>query len=562
MTEILESPVSADERTAAPYRWRWLAFSAVLASSVMDLLDSTVINTAAPAIRTSLGGSYATLQWMAAGYTMALAVMLLIGGRLGDMYGRKRMLLIGVAGFTVASVACATAVSPTMLIVSRVLQGAFGAVMLPQGFGLIRDLFPPSEMKQAWTAFGPVMGLSAVLGPVIGGTLIHADLFGTGWRMIFLVNVPIGAFALTVAARFLPAAPPAVRSARLDLPGVALAASGIFMLIFPLVQGRELGWPVWSEVLLVASVPVLALFAAYQVRRRRAGATPLIETGVFARRSYASGVLFAIAFTCAMGGTMLTLGVFMQVGLGYSPLRAGLTTAPWAFGAMIGSAISGMLMVKLGRRLLHLGLTGMGAGLAVLYAVFEYAGPGLTSLDFVVPLLIGGAGMGMIFVPMFDIILGEVTDHEVGSASSTLQAIQQLGMSLGVAVIGTVFFGLLGAQAHHNFDATAAPRLRVELTRAGVPAPAQAGIVSGVRACVQDREAEKDPDVVPASCRAAGPASPAVVKALTTAGLDTHRRDSLDAAKTTALVTIGLIVLAFGLGFLLPKTARAEAAPA
>jgi EmrB/QacA subfamily drug resistance transporter len=557
LTEILESPTTTGERTGTPYRWRWLAFSAVLASSVMDLLDSTVINTAAPAIRGSLGGSYATLQWMAAGYTMALAVMLLIGGRLGDMFGRKRMLLIGVAGFTVASVACATATSPTMLIVSRVLQGAFGAVMLPQGFGLIRDLFPPAEMKKAWTAFGPVMGLSAVLGPIIGGTLIHADLFGTGWRMIFLVNVPIGAFALAVAARFLPATPPAVRSARLDLQGIALAASGTFMLIFPLVQGRELGWPTWTKALLVASVPVLALFAAHQVRRRRAGATPLIEPGVFARRSYASGVLFAIAFTCAMGGTLLTLGIFMQVGLGYSPLRAGLTTAPWAFGAMIGSAASGMLMVRLGRRLLHIGLTGMGAGLALLYAVLHHAGPGVTSLDFVAPLLVGGAGMGMIFVPMFDIILGEVGDREVGSASSALQAIQQLGMSLGVAVIGTVFFGLLGAQAHHNFDTAAAPRLRAALTQAGVPAPAQAPIVAGVRTCVHDREAEKDPDTVPASCRATdGTASPAVAGALTTAGLDTHRRDALDAAETTALLTIGLIVVAFGLGFLLPRTAR------
>jgi MFS family permease len=378
--------------------------------------------------------------------------------------------------------------------------------------------------------------------------------------MIFLINVPIGAFALTVAARFLPATPPAVRSVRLDLPGVALAASGTFMLIFPLVQGRELGWPTWIKALLASSVPVLALFAAYQVRRKRAGATPLIEPGVFARRSYGGGVLFAIAFTCAMGGTMLTLGVLMQIGLGYSPLRAGLTTAPWAFGAMIGSAVSGVLMVRLGRRLLHIGLVGMGIGLAVLYAVFVSAGPGMTSLDFLVPLLISGTGMGMIFAPLFDFILGEVADHEVGSASSTLQAVQQLGMSLGFAVIGTVFFGLLGAQAHHNFDTVAAPRLRAELVRAGVPAPAQAQILTGLRACVHGRETEKDPDVVPASCRVTGGSpSPAVVRALTTAGLDTHRRDSLDAAETTALVTIGLIALAFGLGFLLPRTARPQA---
>lgn len=576
MTRTLESPRTAPAAAAAPYRWRWLAFSAVLASSVMDLLDSTVINTAAPAIRADLGGSYATLQWMAAGYTMALAVMLLIGGRLGDMYGRRRMLLIGVAGFTVASMACAAAVSPSMLVLSRVLQGAFGAVMLPQGFGLIRDLFPPEEMKKAWTAFGPVMGLSAVLGPIIGGTLIHADLFGTGWRMIFLVNAPIGAFSVLVAARFLPAVPPAVRSARLDVPGILLAATGTFMLIFPLVQGRELGWPGWTRALLAGAVPVIALFAWYQVRRKRSGATPLVEPGVFARRSYGSGVLFAIVFTGAMGGTLLTLGVFMQVGLFYSPLRAGLTTAPWALGAMVGSAASGALMARLGRRLLHIGLAGMATGLAGLFVVLQHTGTGVSSADFVAPLLVGGAGMGMIFVPMFDIILGDVADHEVGSATSTLQAVQQLGMSLGIAVIGTLFFGLIGAQAHHTFDATAAPRLRAELTAAGVPAAAQPQVIAAVRACVADRENEKDPDTVPASCRATAPAAargtgasatatalpPAAVRALASAGTDTHRRDSLGAAKTTALVTIGLIALAFALGFLLPRRARMAAVPA
>ncbi len=549
MTSALELP-PATEKPPAPYRWRRLAFSAVLASSVMDLLDSTVINTAAPAIRSDLGGSYAALQWMAAGYTMALAVTLLIGGRLGDMFGRKRMMLAGVAGFTVASTACALAVSPQMLIVSRVLQGVFGAVMLPQGFGIIRDLFPPAEMKKAWAAFGPVMGLSAVLGPVIGGVLINADLLGSGWRMIFLVNVPIGIFALVVGGRFVPAVAPSVRSARLDLPGVALAAAGTFMLVFPLVQGRELGWPLWTTVLLVCSAPTLALFAWHQVRRARTGATPLIETSVFKRRSYASGVLFAIFFTSAMGGTMLTLGVFMQVGLGFTPLRAGLTTAPWAAGAMVGSGVSAATMTLLGRRLLHIGLAGMAAGLVLLYVVLRHAGIGVGSGDLIVPLLIGGAGMGLIFVPLFDIILGEVGDHEVGSATSALQAIQQLGMALGVAAIGTLFFGLLGARADHTFDTTAAPRLTASLAST----PAAERVVAGVRTCVHDRESEKNPDAVPASC-AGVPLTPAVRDA----ALRTHRGDSLNAAEITALATVGLIAIAFGLGFLLPKKPRVEA---
>jgi EmrB/QacA subfamily drug resistance transporter len=490
-TTIMESPAATSDAilvagrgaAAPPYRRRWLAFSAVLASAVLDLLDSSVISTAAPAIRADLNGSYADLQWMAAAYTMALAVGLLTGGRLGDMFGRRRMLLIGVGGFTLASVACAMAATPAMLILARVLQGAFGAMMLPQSFGLIRSLFPAAEMKKAWTILGPVMGLAAVAGPVVAGALIHADLLGTGWRMIFLINVPIGGFALAAGARFLPASARSVRSGRLDPVSVIVAAAGTFMLIFPLVQGRELGWPLWTKVLLAGSAPVLAAFGWRQSRRERSGLMPLIQTSVFGRRSYVCGVIFATVLSSAIGGTMLTLSVFMQVGLGYTPLRGGLTSMPWALGAMIGSGLSGALMARLGRSLLHIGLAGMGAGLAVLYAVLAHTGTSISSADFIAPLLVFGIGMGTIFSPMFGIILGDVTDAEVGSAAGVLQAVQQLGLSLGVAVIGTAYFGLAA-----------------------------------------------------------------------------HRRDSAGAAQAACLIALGLIVLAFAAGFLLPASARAGSA--
>ncbi len=177
--------------TTTTARWRWLAFAAALAATLMDLLDSTIANVAAPFIRTDLGGSYADVQWISAAYTLAMAVMLLTGGRLGDMFGRKRMLLAGAAGFTVASVAAAAAPSTEALIAFRALQGGVGAIMVPQVFGLIRDLFPPREMGKAFGILGPACGLSAILGPVVSGLLIDADLFGTGWRMIFLVNVPV-----------------------------------------------------------------------------------------------------------------------------------------------------------------------------------------------------------------------------------------------------------------------------------------------------------------------------------------------------------------------------------
>jgi EmrB/QacA subfamily drug resistance transporter len=427
-------------------RWRWLAFSAVLAATMMDLLDATIATVAGPVIRADLGGSYADLQWITAAYTLAMAVMLLTGGRLGDMFGRRRMLLIGAAGFTLASLACALAPSPEMMIASRAAQGGLGAVMLPQVFGLIRELFAPEEMGKAWGILGPVSGLSAVLGPIVAGLLIDADLLGTGWRMTFLINLPIGAFVLIAGSKFLPEGAPTTRERRLDVTGVLLAAAGTSMLVYPLVQGRELGWPTWTLVTMAAAVPVLVAFGRHQLRRQRSGGTTLVEPSVFRNRAYVSGIAFALVFIGSMGGITLSLGIFMQAGLGYSPIESALTTAPYALGGFVGSAVGGMTMQKLGRNVLHAGLVLKAAGLVLLYAVLQQAGTEVGNWDFVAPLLVAGIGMGMVFVPLFDIILAGVAGHEVGSASGVLQAMQQLGMSLGVAAIGTLFFGLIGSQ--------------------------------------------------------------------------------------------------------------------
>ncbi len=434
----------SDSKT--PYRFRWIAFAAVLAASVMDLLDSTVASVAAPAIRDDLGGSYASLQWIAAGYTLAMAVMLLTGGRLGDLFGRRRTLLVGIAGFVVASIGCAVAQSPEMLIVSRVLQGGIGAVMVPQGFGLIRQLFPPQEMAKAFMVFGPVMGLSAVAGPLLAGVLIDADILGTGWRMIFLINVPVGIAAFVVGAKFIPA-DEATESGRLDLTGVALAGAGMFGLIYALVQGRELGWPMWVKLLLAGAVVVLVAFAAQQVQRKRAGRMPLVEPSVFAKRSYSSGVLFAATFCCVLGGMFLIPAVLLQVGLHYDAMDASIAMVAIPVGAFVGSAISGMLMEKLGRKILHGGLVLIGVGLAGLHSVLGEYGVQTGGWELAAPFAIYGLGMGAIFVPMYDIILADVEGHEVGSASGVLQATQQLGMSLGIAIIGTVYFGIVDGSA-------------------------------------------------------------------------------------------------------------------
>ncbi len=433
---------ASSSASAARPRKRWLAFAVVVAASMMDLLDATVAQVAGPVIRDDLGGSLADLQWMTAAYTLAMAVMLLTGGRLGDIFGRRRMLLIGASAFTLSSLAVAAAPSMELLIAARTLQGAFGAVMLPQGFGLIRELFPPQDLGKVWGIFGPIAGLSAILGPVVAGLLIHA----ADWRAIFLVNVPVGAFVVLAGARLLPEAARGVGDVaggkvRIDVRGFLIGGAGMALLVYPLVQGRELGWPAWSKLMLVASIPVLALFAYTQLARKRAGGTPLIEPSVFTKRSYVSGVIFAMVFLGTMGGLTLTLTVLLQLGLGYSPIHASLTTAPYALGGFIGSAAGGILLSRLGRTILQAGLVVKGAGIVALYVALHDSS--VTTIDFVAPLFVAGIGMGMVFVPLFDIVLGGVEDHEVGSASGVLQAMQQLGMSLGIAGIGTLLFNLL-----------------------------------------------------------------------------------------------------------------------
>jgi MFS family permease len=467
---VATGPMDHRGGTERGRRWRWLAFTVVIAAAVMDLLDSTITQVAAPAIRRELGGSYAFIEWVTAAYALAMAAGLLTGGRLGDLFGRRRMLLIGMAGFVAASGLCAAAGSAGELIAARAAQGALGAIMLPQVFGLIRDLFEAHEMGKAFGVYGPVMGLSAMLGPIVSGGLIGADVFGTGWRMIFLVNVPVGLAALVFGARLLPVGAAATGAAsagaatageaaggarrgggrgRLDLAGAGLAAAAMFGLVFPLAQGHALGWPAWLYAMLAASVLMLAWFAVYQIRRQRAGRTPLIELSIFGHRSYRAGIVFSIVFVGSLGGIVMIFNVFLQNGLGFTPWHSALTTAPWAAGAFVGSAVGGIAMTKLGRRVLHAGLVVEAAGLLAVFAVLRGAGAGISTMDLLAPMVIGGIGMGMVFVPLFDIVMAGVRPQEIGSASGVLQTVNALGMSLGIAGIGAIFFALAGGHGRH-----------------------------------------------------------------------------------------------------------------
>jgi EmrB/QacA subfamily drug resistance transporter len=438
------APHAASE--VQPYRWRWVALFVILAAEVMDLLDALVTSIAAPTIQKDLGGSSSMVQWLVAGYTLAMAVGLITGGRLGDLYGRKRMFVIGALGFTAASLLCGLAVNPEMLIASRVVQGLFGAVMLPQGLGLIKEMFPPKEMGKAFGMFGPVMTISSVGGPILAGWLVDADLFGTGWRMIFLINLPLGLAAALAGMRFLPEFRLS-NATRLDLVGMLLVSAAAFLLIFPLIQGRDLDWPAWTFVSMAASLVVFAVFGRYESRRAESGKDPLITPSLFRKRAFTGGLVAGLAFFTGMIGLSLVFTLYTQVGLGYSPLKAGLTGLPQAIGGVVGFglAMSG-LQEKLGRGLLQIGTAVMAVGAAVLGVTIHLAGTDISPWQLAPGLAFVGIGMGLTMAPFFDIVLSGVEPHESGSASGTLTATQQLGGALGSALLGTLFFDLLKSQ--------------------------------------------------------------------------------------------------------------------
>jgi EmrB/QacA subfamily drug resistance transporter len=444
MTAVLDRPVLSPTEASPARTHVWAGFAVVLAAMIMNILDSTIVNIAAPAIRRDLNASPSALEWVAAAYTLAIAVGLMTCGRLGDMFGRKRMLLTGTAGFVAASALCAFAWSPEVLIGSRVAQGVAAALFIPQAFGMLRDIFGPERIGTAFAALGPVIGLSTVLGPVVAGLLIKVDLFGTDWRALFLINLPVGIYVLVVGAKVLPSGSPRRDGLTLDGRGTVLIGLASFLLVFPLVDGRSLGWPVWIFAMLAAAVPVLAVFVAHQRRRVRIGRSPLVEISVLRKRSYVSGVFFTLVFFGSIVGFGLTIGLFLQLGLGLSAMSASLYMAALAVGAFFGSGVGAWAATAVGRPILHVGLAIMAAGTMVLWGSLHAATIGIWQLA--PGLFVFGLGMGMIFVPLFSIIMGEIEDHEVGSASGLLESLQQLGASLGVAVLGTLFFSTIALE--------------------------------------------------------------------------------------------------------------------
>lgn len=420
---------------------RWLIMVITLCASVMNQLDTTIINVAAPSIRADLGGGPSTLQWFSAAYTLSFAVFLVIGGRLGDIYGRRTMFLVGAAGFTLASVACGLAFSSGVLIGARVVQGVFGALLIPQGLGIVRSVFPQRELGTAFGLFAPIMGLASVSGPILGGALINADVFGTGWRMVFLINLPIGIFAVLGAQLVVPREQERLKI-KLDLAGVAILTLAAVLVIYPLVQGRSLGWPVWTWLMLLAGVAAFGLFGLYESRTRR---DPVIEPALFRNRVFIAGLTIAIVFFGAVSGVILAFSLYLQIGLHFTPVHAALTGLPMSLGIAVAGLVATKLTARFGRHVLHAGLSLVILGLLVLAWSVHHFGAQISSVDLLPSTVVTGFGLGLVFGPLFRVILGGIGQREIGSASGTLTAVQQFGGSIGVGAIGTLYFSLSSA---------------------------------------------------------------------------------------------------------------------
>ncbi len=430
---------------------RKIAVTVLAGVIALDVLDGTVVNIAIPAIQQGLHAGDIAVQWIVAGYSLAFALLLINSGRLGDSLGYRRMFVLGVAGFTLASVLCGCATSPAMLVAARVLQGSMAAIMAPQCSALVQILYAPHERGAVMGVFGAVGGGAAVLGPLVGGVLMKADLFGLGWRPIFLLNLPIGLAAIAGGLILLPGgrSPSPLRP---DLRGTALILAALFMLAFPLIEGRALGWPGWLLGMGMASLPAFALFAWHVLRRDKADGAALVQPALFRHRTFVLGLCISLLFQLCLGGYLLTLTLLLQDGLGYSPLHTALTTVPFA--AAVGggiSFISRRISRSLGSRLLSLGTASMAAGLGAMLVVVQLCLTGAAAppagLSWILApwLALTGLGMGMIIGPLGPIVLSNVEIRTAGSASGVLSSVQQMGLAAGAAGVSTVFFASLGA---------------------------------------------------------------------------------------------------------------------
>jgi EmrB/QacA subfamily drug resistance transporter len=441
----LSETTTSSSAVAATQRRAWRALGVLLIGMFMSLLDATIVNVALPTIRTSLNASEATLSWIISGYALAFGLALIPAGRLGDRYGHKWVFFSGLALFTVASLACGLAQDGTQLIVARVVQGLAAGIYVPSVTAYLQLLFTGRTRGKAFAIMGAVIGISSALGPLIGGLLIQAFGVANGWRLIFVVNLPIGVVALVAAAFFLPAGSEASgRSEGVDVLGLLLLSSGLVAILVPLIEGQDQGWPAWTYVSLIGGVALIALFGSWEVALAGRGKSPLVPPHLFSHPAFTGGVILALVYFAAFVSIFFTISILWQAGLGHTALESGVVSVPFAVGSIVGASQSGRLAARIGRTVLVIGSGMVAIGLVALWLVLRLVSPGeLTSWDLLLPLLVAGTGSGLFIAPNAQFIIATVDRQEAGAASGVIATMQRLGSAIGIAIIGSVFFGTL-----------------------------------------------------------------------------------------------------------------------
>jgi EmrB/QacA subfamily drug resistance transporter len=425
----------------------WAPLAVILCGTFVYVLDFFVVNVALPSIQHGLAASPAAIEWIVAGYGLSSAAFLIVGGRLGDQYGRRKMFCAGIAVFTVASALCAAAPDAGFLIAARLAQGIGGAVMAPNVLSILGTTYSGPARVKAISVYGMVMGLAAVGGQLIGGLLISANVAGLGWRLIFLVNVPVGIAALALARGLVPesrAAESGTGSAGpIDLRGAALLTAALVAILLPLLDGRQQGWPAWSWACLAAGPVILGLFAVHLRQAARHAGHPLLDPAIFAVRAFRAGVACQLLFYCQTAAGYLLLALYLQEGRGLSPMKAGGVFAVLAAGFIATSLRAPALTMRFGRRVVTTGALLAALGNVLLILAVLPGGPGAPLVALFPGLFLLGAGQGLCLTPLTTTVLSHADPARAGSVSGALATAQQVGNAVGVAVSGVIFYGLL-----------------------------------------------------------------------------------------------------------------------
>ncbi|MBR7839400.1 MFS transporter [Actinospica durhamensis] len=435
---VTATATATDRRHNSPF-----TLFVLLIGVFMALLDFFIVNVALPSAQKELHASSAGIQWVVAAYGIALAAGLISGGRIGDLFGRKQSFILGMLLFTLASVGCGIAPSVGVLITARAVQGLAAAVFLPQILGIIGAAFSGPARVRAFNGYGLTAGLGAVFGQLIGGALIQANLFDLGWRLVFWINVPIGAAAIVLALRALPDVRGGART-RLDPVGTGLLGAAVLALILPLVEGRTDGWPAWTWTSLAACPALLVLFYLHQRRLIARGGAPVLNPALFQSRAFAVGMPVALVYNLSIASFFFVLALYLQQGRGLTALDSGLLFGAVGVPYLMSSMSSGKLAARFGRSLMAVGSVVQGAGYALLALTAHQEGAGHTICWLIPGMVVVGLGMGCAYSPMFGLVLAGVDPRHASSASGLLSTVQQIGGATGIAVAGIVFFDRLG----------------------------------------------------------------------------------------------------------------------